>query len=99
MPADVEHRGFAGFVDRLGRIDVLYAPHQGSKVEGLDGLLARMAPAHVVVSARETFVAEEAMESYAKSGAHLWNTFECGAVEFSIGADGSLIARPFIQQK
>jgi competence protein ComEC len=96
MPADVEHRGFAGFVDQLGPIDVLYAPHQGSKVEGLEGLLARMKPAHVVVSARETFVAEEAMETYSKSVAHLWNTYESGAVEFSIGADGSLVAQPFI---
>ncbi|CAG0963399.1 ComE operon protein 3 [Planctomycetaceae bacterium] len=98
MPGDVEHRGFAGFVDQVGPIDVLYAPHQGSKVEGLDGLLVRMKPVHVVVSARETFVAEESMETYARSGAQLWNTFESGAVEFTIGADGSLVARPFIER-
>lgn len=96
MPGDVEHRGFAGFVDQLGRVDVLYAPHQGSKVEGLEGLLSRMKPAHVVVSARETFVAEEAMDAYAKSGARVWSTFETGAIEFTIGADGALQAQPYI---
>jgi len=98
MPADVEHQGFAGFVHRLGKVDVLFAPHQGSRVDGLDGLLARLKPANVVVSARETFPAEESMESYANCGAALWNTWESGAVEFSIGADGTLAASSFIKK-
>lgn len=96
LPGDVEHRGFAGFVDQLGPIDVLFAPHQGSKVDGLEGLLGRMKPAHVVVSARETFVAEEAMDAYAKSGARVWSTFETGAIEFIVGADGSLQVQSYL---
>jgi len=98
LPGDVEHRGFAGIVDGLAPVDVLCAPHQGSKVDGLESLLSRMRPKHVVVSARETFPAEESLEAYA-AWAQVWKSYECGAVEFTIGADGALQARPLIEPR
>jgi beta-lactamase superfamily II metal-dependent hydrolase len=79
-------------------VDVLFAPHQGSAVNGLPDMLARMKPAHVVVSARESFPAESALDAYESSGATLWCTWQRGAVSFELGADGSLVASAFIDK-
>lgn len=100
LPSDVEHRGFAGFMETLGRrgVDVMFAPHQGSNVTGLDGLLARLRPSHVVLSAKDTFPADEAMASYQASGAKLWLTWQGGAVTFTLGADDSLGAQPYLTE-
>ena len=100
LPSDVENRGFAGFMDQLGGrpVDVLFAPHQGSNVTGLDGLLARLRPAHVVLSAKDTFPAEEAMASYQASGASLWRTWQGGAISFTLGADDSLVVTTHLAQ-
>ncbi len=97
LPGDVEHRGLAPLIEGLGEVDVLFAPHQGSAVEGLAGLLARLRPEHIVVSARQTFADESALEAYRAAGV-LWTTYESGAVTFLIGADGRLQARGFMDR-
>jgi competence protein ComEC len=98
LPSDVEANGLAGVMPLLGRVDVLFAPHQGSAVEGIDSLVSRLKPEHIMVSARETFPAESAMEAYRASGATIWRTWDHGAVTMSVGADGSLVVTPFLDE-
>lgn len=98
LPSDVETRGLAGVMPQLkGRpVDVLFAPHQGSHVDGLPALLAELRPVHVVVSARESFPAEDAMAAYNSSVPDVWQTWQDGAVTFMLGADGSLKGSAYI---
>ena len=77
-------------------VDILFAPHQGSHVDGLPSILQRLRPAHVLLSARETFPAEDAMDAYQASVPHVWKTWQAGAVTFELGADGTLEVAPFV---
>jgi len=97
LPSDVEHRGLAGFVGRYSRrgVDVLFAPHQGSAVTGLEDLLPRLRPQHVIVSARESFPSEESMQTYAKA-AQVWPTWTHGTITITVGADDRLELQGFI---
>lgn len=97
LPSDVEADGMAGVVPLLDRpVDVLFAPHQGSAVEGLPALLQRLQPGHVIVSARETFPSADAMRAYEATGAEVWRTWRHGAITLRIGADGGLQAEPYL---
>lgn len=96
LPSDVESDGLAGVVPHLQGADVLFAPHQGSHVEGLDSLLQRLRPAHVILSARDTFPAEASMQAYQASGAAVWKTWQHGAITLQIGADGTLDVIPWL---
>jgi beta-lactamase superfamily II metal-dependent hydrolase len=96
LPSDVEADGLAGVVPLIEHADVLFAPHQGSAVEGLPALLERLRPGHVIISARETFPDEGAMQAYEASGARVWSTWRDGAITLHLGADGSLRAEPYI---
>jgi beta-lactamase superfamily II metal-dependent hydrolase len=77
-------------------VEVLFAPHQGSAVTGLESILAALKPKHVLVSSREAFPAPESMVMYEGSGARVWRTWDDGAVTFTLGADGMLEARGFL---
>jgi competence protein ComEC len=94
LPSDTESRGLAGVLPHVGAVDVLFAPHQGSRVDGLQSILDRLQPAHVVVSARESFPDAESMRLYADSGAAVWTTWRDGAISITIGADGRLTVLP-----
>lgn len=94
LPSDAETPGMAGVLPHTGPVDVLFAPHQGSQVDGLESLLERLRPAHVVVTARETFPAAESLQAYRKSGARGWYTWQHGAVTVMLSADGSLEVIP-----
>lgn len=98
LPSDVESDGLAGVLPLLGPepVDVLFAPHQGSHVDGLPSILQRLKPTHVLLSARETFPAEDAMTAYEASTPHVWKTWQAGAVTFQLGADGSLEVDAFV---
>ncbi|MCA8937418.1 MAG: ComEC/Rec2 family competence protein [Planctomycetes bacterium] len=98
LPSDVESDGLAGVMPLLGDkpVDILFAPHQGSHVDGLPSILQRLRPAHVLLSARETFPAEDAMDAYQASVPHVWKTWQAGAVTFELGADGTLEVAPFV---
>jgi competence protein ComEC len=101
LPSDVETRGLAGALPLAGagrqaRTTVLFAPHQGSAVAGLPEILSLLQPVHVVISARESFPAEESLAAYDASGANVWKTWQHGAVTFMLAADGGIAATPFI---
>ena len=95
LPSDVETPGLAGAMPHLGHADVLFAPHQGSRVDGLESLLNRLRPGHVVISARDSFPAPQSMQAYESSGASVWPTWESGAVTFEISASGELAVSRF----
>jgi len=99
IPSDAETPAFAGFLADVERADVLFAPHQGSRVTGLPWLLERLQPAHVVISTRDGFPAQESLDAYNNSGAEVWKTYRDGAVTFWIGADGSVRAESFLDRK
>jgi competence protein ComEC len=99
MPSDAETPAFAGFLPMVERADVLFAPHQGSRVTGLPWLLEQLQPGHVVISTREGFPAESSLEAYKQSGAEVWKTYRDGAVTFTLGADGSIAARGFLESE
>ncbi|MBK8206570.1 MAG: ComEC/Rec2 family competence protein [Planctomycetes bacterium] len=96
LPSDVETRGLAGVLPLVPRAHVLFAPHQGSAVDGLPDILRQWQPAHVVVSARESFPADSAMRAYAASGAELWTTWQHGAITLQLGADGGIEVVPWL---
>lgn len=95
MPSDVETAGLAGVLPHIEDADVLFAPHQGSRVDGLESLLARLRPEHIVLSARDSFPAPESLLAYESSGADVWTTWDKGAVTFEISAAGEIRAHGF----
>lgn len=96
LPSDVETHGMAGVLPLTPRADVVFAPHQGSAVDGLPDMLRRWQPAHVVVSARESFPADSAMQAFTASGAAVWKTWQHGAITFELGADGGMEVIPWL---
>jgi competence protein ComEC len=99
MPSDVEAPGLAGVMPHLGRADVLFAPHQGSHVTGLESLLQHLRPEHIIVSARDSFPSDESMRAFDASGAKVWRTWADGAVTITIGRDGSLDGHGFLEDE
>lgn len=95
LPSDVEATGLAGVLPHVKRADVLFAPHQGSRVDGLDSILQRLQPDHVVLSARDSFPAPESVTAYEGSGAKVWRTWQHGAVTFEIAASGEITTTHF----
>lgn len=68
-------------------IDVLLAPHHGSKSSSTKALVNWLRPKHVIVSAgyknRYHHPAKEVVTRYQASGARVWNTAEHGAIRLS----------------
>ncbi len=96
MPSDGENAAYAGYAPLLkGPTRVLLAPHQGSKVEGIQAMLARLQPEFVIISARETFPSAESMQAYGRVATVL-PTWETGALTVLLGADGSLTVERFL---
>jgi competence protein ComEC len=97
LPSDTETPGLAGVLPLVPRSDILFAPHQGSRVTGLPDILEHLKPKHVLISSRELFPAQESMDAYHASGAEVWETWRHGAVTFLLGADGSVETQPYIR--
>lgn len=85
LPSDVEHFGWAGYGPQ--RADILLAPHQGSRVSGLDEMLTEVQPSTVIVSARETFPDDDAMATYRKH-ARVFATYDSGTVTIELKRTG-----------
>jgi competence protein ComEC len=77
------------------RLDVLLAPHHGSRGALYPPLIARLAPREVIFSAayRSRFGHPHAAvtAAYRVAGARLWNTAQAGAVLVASGAGGMRI--------
>lgn len=77
---------------RLGAVDVLLAPHHGSRGALYPPLIAQLQPREVIFSAgyRSRFghPHPDVTRAYRAAGARLWNTAQAGAVSIEAGAKG-----------
>ena len=98
LPGDIERSGELallemGLLDNSA-LDLLVAPHHGSKTSSINAFVRRLAPEHVVFSAgyRHQFGhPHSSVENrYRETGSKLWNTGEQGAVTFSWLPNGVL---------
>ena len=98
LPGDIERSGELallemGLLDNSA-LDLLVAPHHGSKTSSINAFVRRLAPEHVVFSAgyRHQFGhPHSSVENrYRETGSKLWNTGEQGAITFSWLPNGVL---------
>lgn len=79
---------------KLPTIDVLVAPHHGSKTSSSQDFVDRLKPMHVIFSAgyRHHFghPHRDIVNRYIESGAKLWNTALDGGISFEWDAKGDL---------
>ncbi len=84
LPGDIERRGEARLLGQphLGKVDLLLAPHHGSRSSSSAALLQRTAPQLVLISAgkdnRFGHPHEEVLAAYVAAGAVWYNTAEGG---------------------
>ncbi len=91
LPGDIERSAEVALLelDLLNNLELelLVAPHHGSKTSSTGAFVKRLAPQHVVFSAgyRHHFghPHKTVVDRYQQSGATLWNTAEQGAIVFS----------------
>lgn len=101
LTADAEDEWLAGTLHQpegpgLPAVDVLLAPHQGSGLAGMESLLSHTRPAYVVISAREGFASQHAMQAY-RANATLLTTWQSGAISFRREA-GSLRWQSYVDE-
>jgi competence protein ComEC len=98
LPGDVERSGELALLKLPAlegiALDLLIAPHHGSKTSSTDAFVRRLVPEHVVFSAgyRHQFghPHRTVVERYREVGSKMWNTGEQGAISFSWLATGEL---------
>ena len=96
LPGDIERQveGELQRAGRLAKVDILLAPHHGSKTSSTAAFAALLAPRHVVFSAgyRHHFghPHAEVQQRYAELGSLLWNTGHQGALRFVWSKSGAL---------
>jgi len=98
LPGDIERSGELALLQSslLGNsaVDLLVAPHHGSKTSSTANFVKRLAPQHVVFSAgyRHQFghPHHSVEQRYRQIGSKLWNTGEQGAITFSWLSTGEL---------
>ncbi|WP_339900404.1 DNA internalization-related competence protein ComEC/Rec2 [uncultured Gilvimarinus sp.] len=102
LPGDLERSLEPALVTQLAalgvtRLDVLVAPHHGSKSSSSAQLVAALKPRSVVFSAgfnnRHGHPHEQVLQRYREAGSVVFNTAHDGAVSFVSDAEGRLQAR------
>lgn len=93
LTADIGSRQEAALVDRgLGAVDVVLAPHHGSRTSSSPGFVAEARAAHVIAQVaawnRYGHPAAEVEARWRDSGATFWRTDHHGAVSLRSRAEG-----------
>lgn len=95
LPGDIERGVEYELHDRLQPVDILLAPHHGSRTSSTAAFVARVQPRHVVFSTgyRNRFAHPHpsVVERYAQAGAQLLDTADSGAIAFAI--EGGRVTR------
>ena len=100
LPGDIERQVEANLLTehRLPEVDILLAPHHGSKTSSTAAFVTAIKPAHVVFSAgyRHQFghPHQDVQRRYAEAGSQIWTTAQQGAITFVWSESGSLSIRP-----
>ena len=68
---------------------LLFAPHQGSRVNGLDAILNRLKPETIIISARSTFPPAKTVQRY-DDFADTYKTWQHGAITAELWSDGRI---------
>jgi competence protein ComEC len=85
LTGDLESPGLEDVLAELPRdIDVLMAPHHGSRFSDPPGLADWCTPEWVVISGGDEAGSAEAAETYRTAGAHVLHTSRQGAIQFCI---------------
>lgn len=92
LPGDIEAAAEAKLLAQgLTKVDVLVAPHHGSKTSSSQAFLAALQPAHIAVSAgyksRYGHPHADVLERFEQVGAQVWATASHGAVSFYSDGD------------
>jgi len=99
LPGDIERLAESYLLrqQRLGQVDVLIAPHHGSRTSSTAGFVQATAPRHVVVSAgafnQFGHPHEDPIRRWEEGGACVLNTARDGAVRFMAGPGEQLKLR------
>ena len=96
LPGDIERSGELALLENGllddAALDILVAPHHGSKTSSTAAFVRRLAPRHVVFSAgyRHQFghPHSSVVDRYRAIGSKLWHTGEQGAITFHWSLDG-----------
>ena len=95
LSGDLEEDGMAALLKLPPcKVDVLLAPHHGSRRSNPPDL-ARWANPSVVIASRAEVGGRELLEDIYGTGAACWSTHDSGAIEVTISAGGSLRVEPF----
>lgn len=104
LPGDVEERGEAAMVSRLGerlRADVLVVPHHGGRGSSSEPFLDAVHPSMALIPVgyrnRYRFPHGEAVRRLADRGVEIFDTATHGAISLKIGAEGG-IYRPRLER-
>jgi competence protein ComEC len=88
LPGDIERTAEYALHDRLAPVDILLAPHHGSRTSSTATFVAQVQPRHVVFSTgyRNRFGHPHpaVVERYVRAGAQLSNTADSGAITIDI---------------
>ncbi len=93
---DLESAGEAAVLPRLARVQVLKAPHHGSRTSSGQAWIDRLSPRIVLVSCGERnrfgHPDPEVLDRYRRAGASVWRTDQEGAVRVTLGLSGGWIS-------
>ncbi|MEQ1803447.1 MAG: DNA internalization-related competence protein ComEC/Rec2 [Gammaproteobacteria bacterium] len=96
LPGDIEAPVEGELAARAGlrRVDLVVAPHHGSRTSSSAAFVAATTPRYVIVSSgyrnRWRFPAGEVVSRWRESGACVVNTADTGALQFEAGREGGL---------
>lgn len=92
FPGDLEAAGEAALLPHLGPIDILKAPHHGSRTSSGDSWVARLRPRIVLISCGEQnqfgHPDREVIYRYRHAGAFVYRTDEEGAIRLTLTPSG-----------
>lgn len=93
LPGDIEKlTEFAIDYDRVNSVDLLIAPHHGSRSSSSDYFISKLKPEWLIVSAgfnnRFGHPHTKVIQKYQQFGAKVLNTAEEGAISFTINENG-----------
>lgn len=99
LPGDIDKTVERALVNQgvLPKVDVLIAPHHGSKTSSSQAFLEAVQPQHIVISAgfknRYGHPHAQVLKRYQGVGAKVWNTASHGAVRFRVNLKGQINIR------
>jgi competence protein ComEC len=96
--ADIGERGIGMLLSGNGRsdvdisADVIQVPHHGGFCEKTGDLVKSVNPGHAIISGLAKDISPSTIEDYQRRGVRLHNTYENGAVTYTIDREGIIVS-------